>query len=234
MMRSLLCVLISGLCAVPVISQPYSFEVDTFDATLSDGTDVVVNQLYIDFINRYTGSQLLIELDAGEIINVPLAGLGSDVAPLQLAVDLFPDLAYDTFIAHGAFRAEDQQYGYPALGGSAINLAPSGGTTRVFNDPTKISQAYSSSPGNLPTDQTRFAVAQLVFTTDAHGTFAYLGSAEAEFFVTREGSPGTSGEDLFFIENGQILPVPEPATAGVLVLAVLGAARLRVGLPQRP
>ncbi len=216
--------LFTAVCCAMVVGadgQIYNFAVTSRPETLSDGTEVVVNQLAIDFAGAYTGSQLLIELDVGEIINVPLFGAQQNMPPSTGAVGFMPDLAFDTFVSNGGFRSEDEPLGAASLGGSAINLDPAQGPTAVFNDPARISQFYFPRHGSLPESETNFAVAQLTFTKDAQGSFAYLGSAETIFFITRENNDWRN-DDLFYIENGAIVPIPEPGTLLAAGACVIG------------
>ncbi len=209
-------------------AQVTNFRVDTRIGQLSDGsTDIVANALAIDFDGQYTGSQLLVELTQGEIVNLQSFGVHNNYSPVPCAVcGLFDfDFELDTFLAQGGLRASDTIGGNPAFGGGAVNLDPTE-VSAVWNDPVKISQAYNPAAGQSILDQTQFVVAQLSFTPDAQGTFAYFASANGEFFYTRDGN-AMGGTDQYRIVNGRI--VPEPAALAVLLPGVALMNRRNMG-----
>ncbi len=223
------CVLLSLFVSVVLASpraaaQVTDLHVCQFFGTLSDGTDVVSNVLSIDFTGQYTGSQILVELDTGSVVNVDFFGGANNVAPTQAAVGFVPDLAFDTFVAQGGLRAENNVGGQPAFGGGAVNLDPTE-VSAVFDSDTKISQAYNPAPGQFIFDQTQFVVAQITFTADANGTMKYFASANGEFFV----------EDSLTIINGRwpLSPgphddcIPEPTAAATLLAGALAWRRER-------
>lgn len=121
--------------------------------------DFLDNQIVLDFDGRYTGSQLLIELTEGAVLNPD--GL---VEPLGV-----PD---DTFVAVGV---PDLSNGSPSIIGHAADLTNDSETSiegGTFN------LAWGIFPSTNTTSQTDFLSAQIELTPDARGSFRYLASAE--------------------------------------------------------
>ncbi len=219
---SLLTLIVAASICPLAHAQVTDFRVAVTPDQLHDGTEVVVNVMEIDFLGQYTGSQILVELDSGSVYNhIDFLGRPNNFvppppSPLELLPSSFYDIYLDTFLAQGSLRQSDNIGGEPAFGGGAVNLDPTK-VSAVWNDPVKISQAYNPAAGQSILDQTQFVVAQLSFTPDAQGTFAYFASANSEFFFTREGNT-IGGADQYRIVNGRI--VPEPAALAVLLPGV--------------
>ena len=138
--------------------------------------DTVTNDLSIDFAGRYTASQLIIELEQGTIHQYPGGGIAP---PPSFILDLIPELAFDTFVAHGA-PAADGGSGTPGTAGGAVNLG--GSPSAEFGD-TRIDQHWYAAPDTLPDDQTDFLIARITLSSDARGTWSYQASADGLFGV---------------------------------------------------
>ncbi len=231
-MRRCLLILALALTAHPAWAQVSNFRVDTTTGATGNGA-VVSNVLSIDFVNIYSGSQILVELTSGrvnqETFDILGAPVNPDTAPSRFVLDNFPNVNFDTYIAQGDVAGDGPNARGPAaLGGGAINIRIDE-ITAVFNDATKISQSFNPAGSEVEYDFTGFVVARLSFTADANGTFTYFGAAShspTAFFFTREGGV-IGGADLYEIRNGAIVPVPEPALAALLGLGGLAALRRR-------
>ncbi len=179
----------------------------------ADGTKVA-NVFAIDFSGQYTGSQLLVNLTSGSIINETLFGASVDTPPSAGALGFVPALAFDTYVANGALTSDGAGHVNGLnVGGGAVNLGGVG--TPVFNDALAISQAWNPAAGVFVLDRTNFVTAQLGLTSDANGTIRYLASANQQISIF----------DEFEIVNGVV--VPEPATAALLGLGGLAMLRRR-------
>ena len=189
-------------------------QVTDFKVTSTTDGNRVANVLAIDFTGNYTGSQILLELTSGSIINETFFGGAVNTAPFSGQVAAAPDLRFDTYLAQGDLLANGPgAVGSPSLGGGAVGIRGTEAAA-VFNNATKISQAYNPAPGTFFTGGTDFVVAQIGLTSDANGTFTYFASANSSFFVT-----GVQSVEYTII-NGVIRPVPEPAL-GVALLSAL-------------
>ncbi len=242
---------------MPAAAQITGFRIESTPGTLSDGTAVVSNALFIDFDGYYENgvSQLLVELDQGSIIHIDnpidnpfysgsseayeaarLNGYPNYYPPSQPAVDQIPDLAFGTFVAQGALRWPDG-IALPGFGLGATQLDDSE-TTPIFFDAMKISQSYNPVATHGIINMDDFAVAQLTFTADASGSFAYFGSAPAfgglgPYFYTRAGNT-MEGTDLYHVRDGRIVPVPEPVVGWLVLAGFTVAGRAGgIGSPRR-
>lgn len=228
-MKALIGSLASVALAGAASAQITAFNIDSNPATTTGGANVVTNVLSIDFTGQYTGSQILVQLDSGSIFNTDLFGADQNFAPNQGAIDnVNADLALDTFLAQGGPRNTDNVGGEPALGGGAVNIDNTE-VSAVFNDATKISQAYNPAAGQFVEDQSNFATAQLTFSDDANGTFAYFASANGEFYWTTQGNVDATagGIQIYEVRSGVIQEIPEPASAALLGLGGLAMLRRR-------
>ncbi len=189
-------------CTLPATAQVSAFDITSTAGQLSDGTNVVANVLSLDFTGQYTGSLMLVELTQGAIINVTAFGADSNFAPHEGLVGIEPDLAFDTFLAQGGTRAQDNIGGDPQMGGGAVTIDPTE-VAAVWNDPVKISQAWNPGAGNVIADMTDFAVAQLAFTDDAVGRITYKAGANGSLFITQTSQFG--GAEVYQILNGRVV-----------------------------
>ncbi len=200
---SLVLVMASTLCAVAT-AQVTDLQITSTAGTLSSGESVVANAFSIDFVGQYTGSQFLVELTRGEIINIDFFGGPSNTAPSSGAVAEFPDLAFDTFVAQGALRSDaPNAAGTLSLGGSAVNIDPET-IGAVFNDPFEISQAWYPPGGVFIEDRVDFVVGQVTFTEDATGTISYFASANSQFFFTHENND-PQALPLLSVDQGRVV-----------------------------
>jgi hypothetical protein len=166
-------------------------QIDSFNPSPLPG--YVANDIAIDFVGQYTGSQLLVELTQGAIYQHPL--FNSDAPPPLALVNLFPELAFDTFVANGS--AVD---GTVNIAGGAINILPTGASGSQF-DQARLYTTWFSLEDSGPTNVTDFLTARVTLTDNAQGTFTYIVPADCENPVTASGA----------IINGQLAPcVPPP------------------------
>ena len=178
-----------------------------------DGT--VTNDLKIDFGGIFSGSQILLELDSGEIVDLsPAAGPSSAAPPFGNAL-----IVFDTFFAQGGTSLETTQ-GSVNPGAGPVNIDET--RTDALRSTTVLSAAANPAGGNDIADQTDFLVARINLTSDANGAITYFASANNQFFTT-----GLNGEVAYEVTNGEIVAVPEPATAALLGLGGLAMLRRR-------
>ncbi|MEM8495481.1 MAG: PEP-CTERM sorting domain-containing protein [Planctomycetota bacterium] len=195
-------------------------QVTAFDVEhiVSDDGSRIANVLSIDFDGLYQGTQLVVELTEGAIINETLFGSPNDSPPPEGRLNFFPEFAFDTYAAQGD-RFAAGNVGGLNIGGAAVNILPM--DTEVRWDQTqRLSRAWNDvgSPDIL--EGTHFVVAQLGLTSDAQGEFIFFTAVADNFFQT--------GIDTvtYRIENGKVVPVPEPGMLGALgVLGWLGLRR---------
>lgn len=169
------------------------------------------------------GQQMLIQLTAGSIYQnengneLPTA----PTAPPQNFVNVFPDLADDSFVTMGGLRSGTSM---GVLGvGCAANIA--GGCDGVPAagkfDGEGVAYAWAPGTGVNPPPGNGFITAQITLSNDAEGTWTYFGSTADGTTLVKEGLP---------IRNGVM--IPEPASAALLGLAmigVVGVVRRRIG-----
>ena len=189
----------------------------------------VANDLLIDFTGQYTGSQILINLHAGSIVNHPITNPGNlpslHPAPPPLFLEHFPDAHIDTHFGHAPPNAPG--FPNPFIVGGPVNLDFN--QAALIDTPTMLAATWATPPGHRITDQTDFHTLRLALTPDAQGSFRYLASApyddpspfQNEFFIT-----GHAGNPHFEIRDGRIVlsdqtpePLPgyEPSTPTVTV-----------------
>jgi len=162
----------------------------------------VTCHLVATFQQKYTSTQVLLELTSGSFYQHPL-GSTEPVVPGILAI--FPDLEADTIIANGSHIA-GSTYGEPAIVGGAVDLG--GEPTFEFSD-TRINLAWATTPGNLPLNQSDFLVAQLTLSLDAAGTMLVRVADTGEFPIIRE------------IPILPITKIPEPSSVASFCLGCL-------------
>ncbi|MEM1097649.1 MAG: hypothetical protein AAGH92_02555 [Planctomycetota bacterium] len=209
--------LVTAVSVCPAWSQIVDFQVETIQG---DGRKA--NVISINFLERYFGSQIFVELTHGSIINEPFFCFPLLNAPSSLAIDAFPQLRFDTYLAQGAVTTDAPGYeGNISVLGGAVNIVvpgPTGSIAAIFDDPSTIYIAYAPSAANTIVDRQDFTVAQIGFTDDAQGTFTYFGLTASERFIS-DSSDFTTGIDTveYEIRDGAIVPVPEPASAALLI-----------------
>ncbi|MEM1444414.1 MAG: hypothetical protein AAGF84_00005 [Planctomycetota bacterium] len=189
----------------------------TFTPTFSDDGTKVANVIAVDFVGRYTGSQILLELTEGQILQELAFGSDVDVAPTSGLAAAAGGLQFDTYFALGdVFSDTPKAAGAPNLGGGAVNIRRSDASP-VWNDPTTISQSTNLSGIRKPLDRTNFVIAQIALSSDAQGTFQFFTSANDEVLAPDE-------IPVYTIRDGVIL-IPEPTLVGVFGLGLLVVRR---------
>ncbi|MEM1444421.1 MAG: PEP-CTERM sorting domain-containing protein [Planctomycetota bacterium] len=210
-----------GTLAIAALAGGASAQVTSFSFTPTvsgDGT-AVSNEIAVDFTGQYTGSQILLELTQGTILQEQAFGSDVDVAPGEGLANAAGGLLFDTYVAQGSrFSDGPGAIGAPNLGGGAVNIRTTDAGA-VFNDPTTISQAYNPPGGLLILDGTNFVIAQIALSSDAQGTFKFFASANDEV-------PAIDDIEEFVINNG-VIEIPEPASAALLGLGGLAMLRRR-------
>ncbi|MEM1444416.1 MAG: hypothetical protein AAGF84_00015 [Planctomycetota bacterium] len=185
----------------------------TFTPTFSDDGTKVSNVIAVDFFGDYSGSQILLELTEGMILQELAFGSHVDVAPGRALAAAAGGLQFDTYFAQGdLFNDGRNAQGSPNLGGGAVNIR-STDATPILTD-TAISQAFNL-VGGFFQDGTNFVIAQIAMSSDAQGTFQFFTSAN-------DVVPAPDEIPLYTIRDGVIL-IPEPASA--LLLALCGLRR---------
>ncbi|MEM8495483.1 MAG: PEP-CTERM sorting domain-containing protein [Planctomycetota bacterium] len=210
-----------GFVGAAAIATGASAQVSNLDVTqVTDGSSVA-NIFAIDFAGLYQGTQLVVELTSGSIINETAFGQPLDAAPPEGQANFIPELLFDTYAAQGGRFAEGNIGGAPNLGGAAVNILPDDTEIR-WDDPTRLSRAWNPAGGADVMDQTGFVVAQLGLSSDANGSLIFFASAADSFYETGEG-----GVLAYEIVDGVAQEVPEPATAALLGLGALAMLRRR-------
>jgi hypothetical protein len=179
----------------------------------------------------HTGSQMLIELEQGSIFQ---HSLGDTTPPSSGAVELFPALGFDTYLAFGNHSSSGPYGAFNAFG-AAIDLRR-GARPLAFNE-TLVDVAWGpAAGGNLPNNTDGFVAARVTLSEDAVGRWLYLASSIDEFTVIAPEDypiPQTTpivraGSGL--IRSGQlhlVVAVPEPASLGLVCAAGLASLALR-------
>ncbi len=192
-------------CAV-IVSVPLArgqvdgFRVEHTTAVGSTGP-VVINDLFIDFDGRYSGSQVLVSLVSGMINQETLFEADSDIAVSQETLAAFPELTADSYFTHGGYAGQEL-YGSPIFPGGPVNLDPAQ-ATRVETS-TDLAATWLAPPGVPIEDQDDLHVLRLALSKDAAGTFDYFASADREFFYARGGG-SVFGMPVLEIVNGMLV-----------------------------
>ncbi|MEO1496963.1 MAG: hypothetical protein AAFV43_07430 [Planctomycetota bacterium] len=130
--------------------------------------------LFIDFSGDLGGQQLLVELEAGRMINHPLGDPQGD-APSEALKLVSPTAAFDTSLS-ATGPGESTQDGWLVFGGAA---SLQGGVGAVEFSETRLSVAFAPPIGQTIAGQADFPVLRLTLSDDAEGTFTYLGDTSA-------------------------------------------------------
>ena len=163
----------------------------------------VVNDLFISFTGQLTDNQMLTSgLEAGDINQN--TQFGADTAPNGAVVNLFPDLAFDTFVNYGAAFSDSAGSITPSFAGGAVDLGGNPGIT--FNS-DKLDAAWFISGGTSILDQSDYFIARITLKDDANGALSFAANAG-----------GLSTFD-FQIVNGSV--IPEPTSAALLGLVMV-------------
>ncbi|MEM1444415.1 MAG: hypothetical protein AAGF84_00010 [Planctomycetota bacterium] len=212
---------ILGIVAATALASSVSAQVTgfTFTPTFSDDGTKVSNVIAVDFVGQYTGSQILLELTEGQILQELAFGSPVDVAPGSGLAAAAGGLQFDTYFAQGdLFNDGRNAQGSPNLGGGAVNIR-STDAAPIRNDPKIISQAFNPCLAIL--NRTDFIIAQIALSSDARGRFQFFSSVND--FV-----PAVDQIPVYEIYGGVIL-VPETAVALFLGLGGLAMLRRRKG-----
>ncbi|WP_197529387.1 PEP-CTERM sorting domain-containing protein [Botrimarina mediterranea] len=161
--------------------------------------------LYISFDEQLFGQQMVVELTSGSIYQN--ASFGTETAPTDALIPIFPEVASDSFVTMGGFTS-----------GTSSSVLVVGGSTEIAgkNGPKKfdtqgVNIAWAPAPGVVINGGDDFPVARLTFSNDARGTIYFFSNA------------GGTGQ----IFEGQVPPLPEPTTAALVGLGLLAAATRR-------
>ncbi|MEM1444417.1 MAG: hypothetical protein AAGF84_00020 [Planctomycetota bacterium] len=142
--------------------------------TFSTDNTSVANVIAIDFVGQYTGSQIVLELTSGTILQDQAFGSDIDVAPGSGLAAAAGGLRFDTYLAQGdVFSDGPNASGTPILGGGAIDIHPSD-VEPIWNDPTTLNQAFYPSDDEAILNRTNFVVARIAMSTDAQGVFKFF------------------------------------------------------------
>lgn len=205
----------------------------------------IVNDLFIDFDGLYTGSQMIVELDIGEIFQdtSPFAG---DYSPIPAAISLDPRIQWDTFLANGGPTAADNASSFIRGEGAAINVDPSrrhpSGSQRpaVFSS-EDIDVQWNPAGGADITERMDFMVARLTLTEGTWGILQFIASADQVIGVPHAmsingsfpgeqvpgGAPGERRVTVLITDGVAGLVPCEPSTVMLLGVGVMGTAGVR-------
>ncbi len=165
----------------------------------------VSNDIIIGFEGQLFGQQMIVNLDSGTINQ---DAFGNNLAPTDALLGPFPALAFDTFVAMGG-ATNDTSASTLFVGGST-ELPGSTGTEKF--DTEGLDAAWAPSPGVVIEDQINFMTARIVLSDDANGVALYFGNAGGQGLTLDSGT----------IENGVVSFIPEPSTALLAGLALVG------------
>lgn len=164
-----------------------------------------VYDLSINFTDQLFGQQLVVELTSGSIFQQ--TPFGTDTAPTDALIPVFPDVAWDSFVTMGGYTS-----------GTSSSVLVVGGSTEVpgKNGPKKfdtqgINIAWAPAPGVVINSGTDFTVAQLTFSNDARGTIYFFSNAGGTGQIFQGSVPD------FYI-------FPEPTAAALVGLGLVAAA----------
>jgi hypothetical protein len=167
----------------------------------------VTNDVTISFDGRYTGSQLLVVLDQGDIYQDADGGIST------------PDFTsasveFDTFVAQGLPTVGtidfDQSDG-DIFG--AVNL---GGDHPGTFDALLLNIAWHPTPPEFLEDLSDLLTARITLSDNASGAWSYLASAQGEITIENRIIQGG------VVQNGALLlpgAIPEPGTLGLAATA---------------
>jgi hypothetical protein len=186
----------------------------------------VTNDVSISFDGRYTGSQLLVQLDEGTIYQDPR---GANTTPNFATASV----RYDTFVAQGLPTIGDINAANPDGGlRGAVNL---GGEPDGSFDILLIDIAWFPQPPQFLEDLSDLLTARVTLSEDAVGSWAYLASAQGEITIENRIIQGG------VVQNGAMLlaaaSVPEPGTFGLAALALgvlLGGRSMKQRMQNAP
>lgn len=183
-----------GISLLPLMAEA---GVDKFAATVAPCPSLpscVVNDVKIDFTGQYTGAQGMVKLTSGTIYQ---DSFGDFLPPLPALIATLPSVECDTFVAHGS----------PVRGGP---FDPSISGVQILTDtPTELNWVWNPAGGVTIQNQNDFLIMRLTMSKDAQGTVQFLASAG-----------GTPAVVNWFVRNGVVTAVPEPASAALFGWAI--------------
>ncbi|QDT69439.1 hypothetical protein MalM25_23770 [Planctomycetes bacterium MalM25] len=172
-----------------------------------------VNDLLVDFEGRGLGMQMILQLDSGSIFQHEL-GSQFHYPPSRDLFRVAPTLEADTFLSMGG---PDSSSSEVVLVVGASTEFPESGGARQF-DESGIDVAWGAIlPAWFP-DQDDFMVARITLSDDASGRLLFAGGTDLPWSFHN-----------YVVANGRLVPIPEPTTATLLILGVMGGGRRRRG-----
>ncbi len=199
----------TGVLATATHAAVTDFRIEYGTALGSDGAAYTTNDLFIDFTGQYTGSQVLVTLDAGTIHQENYFGGALNHAPHAGMLDAVPHLSADTYFTHGG-AAGQQAHGNPNHFGGPVNIDVN--QLAAVQTAAQLAQAWAPAPGTFILDRSDFHVLRLSLSEDAQGSIQYFASADGDFFYTNAGNRYGQAP-LYAIEDGKVVAlenVPEP------------------------
>lgn len=163
----------------------------------------ITNDLILNTTSDWTAAQLIVSLTGGSIWQQPddtgnIIYNGTTIGkPDPMLFPFLPSSEYDSYV----FDPHGGAYFGTACGG------PGPCDHETFN--TSEVDAIWGSRAEDTADVGVFSIARVTLSPDANG------SAQVAFTVEGEAGKTTAN---FLVQNGQIVPVPEPATLGLLAL----------------
>ncbi len=193
--------------AAPAFGQVTDFYVDVTPATGSSGP-VVLNDFFLGFDGRYTGSEVVVELAAGSIHQQDRSAFGDGrTAPSDLERSFNPFAGVDTYFTHGG-AAGEQTFGSPVFLGGPVDIEPS--QIALVDTPSDLGYTWAARfETNAIVDQRDFQVMRLALTPDAQGTIRFLASADGAF-----SDHSVSFVQEFQITDGQVFGGWSPGPSG--------------------
>ncbi len=168
----------------------------------------VVNDILIDFDSQLFGQQMVVELSGGSIYNH--ATFGTDTAPNPALFGVDAAIASDSFVTIGGADSDLSE-----------NVLVVGGSTELgMNGPLQLDDlginiAWAPAPGVVVPSGSGYITARVTLSDDANGAAFYFGNA---------------GDPVSFqgwVSNGVMTFVPEPSTALMAVLGLVGLVARR-------
>lgn len=182
-----------------------------------------VNDLSIDFTGQLFGQQMVVELTSGSIYQN--ASFGSETAPTDALIPIFPEVASDTFVTIGGFTRNTSS-SVLVVGGSTELPALAG--PKKF-DTAGINIAWAPAPGVVINGGNNFPIARITLSDNANGTFHLFSNSGGQGVVwSRQIIQGNLFGLIDPPDPDPVFPEPSAAMLAGLLMTTCAMRRARV------